>query len=178
MSNSFNENENETAFSQTMMTDTSLMQEKSAAQRQREHVQRMMVKNNRKKVAPGNVRQRNDNRASPDPTRRINSHTMTDCKGGNKRGMFQKGTYESPLKKFVRQNEGNVLSSGDSGSNLGSIGDREIIKPVIGGHGHGAGKTQFDDSVDKLNDGYQSSGMHQFMDEVETEQKFSQIPMT
>jgi len=39
-----------------------------------------------------------------------------------------KGHYESPLKRFARQNEGNVLSSGDSGSNLGSLNDRQIVK--------------------------------------------------
>ena len=44
-----------------------------------------------------------------------------------------KGNYESPLKRFARQNEGNVLSSGDSGSNLGSINDREIVKTVTNG---------------------------------------------
>ena len=45
------------------------------------------------------------------------------------------------MKKFVRENEGNVLSSGDSGSNLGSIGDRDLIKTA----GHGAGMIQYEE---------------------------------
>ena len=58
-----------------------------------------------------------------------------------------KGVYESPLKRFARENEGNVLSSGDSGSNLGSVHDRDIIvKTMAMG---ASGKTRFDDSSDK-----------------------------
>jgi len=77
-----------------------------------------------------------------------------------------KGTYESPLKRFARQNEGNVLSSGDSGSNLGSVGDRELIKTV----GHGAGKASFDGSSEK-----HAYNLH-FIDDVETEEKFTHNP--
>ena len=58
---------------------------------------------------------------------------MSSAQHGSHRRQMPKGNYESPLKRFARQNEGNVLSSGDSGSNLGSINDREIVKTVTNG---------------------------------------------
>ena len=75
---------------------------------------------------------RNKLNASPSPMRSTAQAKQMSSAQPNRRQM-SKGTYESPLKRFARQNEGNVLSSGDSGSNLGSINDREIVKTVTNG---------------------------------------------
>ena len=85
---------------------------------------------------------------------------------GNK-SQISKGQYESPLKRFARQNECNVLSSGDSGSNLGSINDREIVKTVTHGQGSVTVKS-LKSSVANVGGGYNTSDMMRF-DEVETE---------
>ena len=92
---------------------------------------------------------------------------------GNKSNQLNKGQYESPLKRFARQNECNVLSSGDSGSNLGSLNDREIVKEATQGNGSVTGKSSNKSGSANFG-GHYNSNMQ--FDEVESEQKFAHNP--
>lgn len=84
----------------------------------------MMVKNNRK-VASSAMSHSQSSSNFPARNRNAAEYSRSPArKDGRVLSQMPKGQYESPLKRFARQNEGNVLSSGDSGSNLGSLNDR------------------------------------------------------